>query len=147
LKILEENLYDHIIVWRTETALLFYRYLLKNYKKKFILNIRDYFHEENSFIYYLHRKLIKNSLLTTISSKGFLSFLPKHNYHMLHSYNPTIFENPENKISNKTIHDNKVIKIGFVGAIRFHEINKKLLRELGNDERFILQYFGAGSNS
>ena len=42
-KILKENNYDFVIVWGSYTGHLFKNFLIKNYKERFILNIRDYF--------------------------------------------------------------------------------------------------------
>ncbi len=35
--------------------------------------------------------------------------------------------------------------LGFIGNVRFNEINQKLIKELANDSRFHMQYFGTGS--
>ncbi len=37
------------------------------------------------------------------------------------------------------------LDLGFIGNVRFNEINQKLIKELANDSRFHMQYFGTGS--
>lgn len=143
-KIIDKNKYDYVIVWRTETALMFSRYLIKNMKKKFCLNIRDYCYENNYMVYRTVKEIVKNADFTTISSEGFKSFLPPANYVNIHSFNESLLEGHkfrENNIMNK-----KKISICFIGSIRFLEPNKKLMLALKNDERFNLQFFGQGSD-
>lgn len=142
--IIKENNYDLLIVWRTETALLLSDIIYKLYKGKYIINIRDYCYEKNPVIKFTLKKVLSKSLLNTISSKGFESFLPKADYLMLHSYNESLLKdiNPRIRFRER----NEPIRICFIGYVRFYDIDKKLISELGNDKRFIIQYFGQGSD-
>ncbi|WP_143544865.1 glycosyltransferase family 4 protein [Salinicoccus halodurans] len=141
---LREHDYDHIVVWRSETALMFLDFLLKNKKKKYNINVRDYCKEKNLFVYYAMAKLIKNSLFTTISSEGFKRFLPPYKYVLVHSYNNNVLK--EIRPNYTKVKENEPIKICFIGYVRFYEEDKKLIDTLGNDNRFILQFFGSGSD-
>ncbi|RIO55501.1 capsular biosynthesis protein, partial [Staphylococcus hominis] len=76
-KILKKNNYDFIIVWGSYTGQLFKEILIKKYPGKYILNIRDYFYEKNWLIKKRMKKLVEMSKFTTLSSEGFLKFLPK----------------------------------------------------------------------
>ncbi|WP_299744267.1 capsular biosynthesis protein [uncultured Rossellomorea sp.] len=143
LRILKNNDYDLIIVWNTMTAFLFSNYLLKK-PKKYILNIRDYFLEKNLFVYKIHEKLIKNSYTTTISSKGFLNFLPKSEYLYTHSFNPNLL-NEENEKSLPTSKGDKIV-IGFLGNNRFFDQGKNLMDALKNDKRFEMWFCGTNSD-
>ncbi|GBW54701.1 capsular polysaccharide synthesis enzyme Cap8H [Staphylococcus aureus] len=143
MKILKENRYDFVIVWGSYTGHLFKSFLEKHYKNKFILNIRDYFFENNKLIKYRMKKIVDASRVTTLSSEGFLKFLPKsEKYRIIYSYNMSIIRE-----SNVTDGFKKrwPINIGFIGNVRFNEINQKLIKELANDSRFHMQYFGTGS--
>ncbi|MFC6293457.1 capsular biosynthesis protein [Macrococcus epidermidis] len=139
--ILKENDYKLIIVWRTETALLLFRYLYFS-KSKFILNIRDYCFEKNVIIQSLIKKLVDKSTFTAISSKGFLRFLPRSNkYIFVNSYNKTILPNE----IEKNMRASKPINISFIGYVRFIDQDINLINEFKNDERFTLSFIGAGS--
>ncbi|RXK17228.1 capsular biosynthesis protein [Macrococcus sp. DPC7161] len=141
--IIKNKDYELIIVWGSYTAHLFKNILIKQFKHKYILNIRDYFFENNRYIFHRMSKLVKNSLFTTVSSDGFLNFLPKSNkYRMIHSLNDGILSNDKICVFKK----NYPIKISFIGNVRFFDVNKKLIEVLGNDKRFILQYFGTGTD-
>jgi hypothetical protein len=142
--IIKENDYDLLIVWRTETALLLSDIIYKLYRKKYIINIRDYCYEKNFFIKVVLKKILANSKLNTISSEGFYEFLPKSNYLMLHSYNESLLKDikPRNQFKKM----NEPIRVCFIGYVRFYDVDKKLIDELGNDDRYIIQFFGQGSD-
>lgn len=141
-KIIEKEKYDFIITWNSFTAIMFSRYLVKNFKNKYIINIRDYAYEKIVPIYLIMKIVVKNSKLTTISSDGFKKFLPKHEYLFVHSLNEKLVrESIEKKM--ETI--KKPLKISFIGYNRFFEVNKCLIDALGNDDRYLLQYYGEGS--
>ncbi|UTH13599.1 capsular biosynthesis protein [Macrococcus equipercicus] len=142
-KIIKDNEYDLIIVWGTYTGHLFSRFLIKNYDNKYILNIRDYFYENNKIIYFLLKRLIKHSYFVTLSSEGFYKFLPSSNkYKVIYSINKKITD--EANMRNG-IKQDPPIRISFIGNIRFLDVNKAFITNLKNDSRFILKYFGTGS--
>lgn len=143
INILENNQYDFIIVWNDLAIFMFADYLSKKYKRKYSLNIRDYLGEKNKLIYNRFKKVIDKSAFTTISSEGFKSFLPPHNYLMMHSYNSEILKEVTPK---KKFQTDEPIKITFIGNVRFFEINKKLLDYFKNDMRFKLQFYGTNAS-
>jgi len=141
--ILTKNKYDLVITWGTETALLFADYLMMKLKNRYIVNIRDYANINNNIKYLLLKEIISKSKFTTISSNGFKVFLPKKEYILVHSLNRSILDNANVHTGLKEKNDK--IKICFLGNVRFYYNDKKLMDALGNDNRFILQYFGIGS--
>lgn len=136
--------YDYLIIWRSEVGFLLQNILTKSYKHKYFLNIRDYAGELNKRYFNKQVKLVENSKVNVISSKGFLKFLPEGNYIYRHSINESlkdlIIKGEANCFAEEPI------KIGFIGNVRFFEEDKKLLNSLKNDKRFIVQYFGTGSS-
>jgi hypothetical protein len=143
LRILSKEKYDFIVVWKTETALMFSSFLTKNAKKRYSINIRDYFMEKNYLILKRIEKTIENSRFSTISSEGFKSFLPNYNYITVHSFNKTLLEKCTPKKSLKKY--GEPLHICFIGYVRFFDIDKKLILALGNDVRYIIEFFGEGS--
>lgn len=142
--IVKKEKYDFIIVWNTYTAIMFSRFLIKKYKNRYSVNIRDYGYEKNPFIFRRVRNAIQNSTFNTISSKGFETFLPENNYVTVHSFNKKILSQciPKSTLREK----GEPIRITFIGYVRFFEKDKQILDLLGNDERYIIQYFGEGAN-
>lgn len=130
--------FDKIIYLDTLSAVISTPSCLKN-RKKYILDIRDYSYENNKLFYFILKIIIKNSYMTTISSKGFKKFLPKHNYYLNHNTN--IFTGKGLR-SSKT--PNSKIVIGWVGSIRYFNSQKELIKLFQNDDRFILVYYGDG---
>lgn len=137
--------YDLLIIWGSGTGYILNRLLKHDWKDKYIYNIRDYGYENIKFISIIQKKIVKNSLFTTISSKKFLDFLPSSSkYLFVNSVNPKLARELLSLKSPKKI--SKVIKICFIGYIRFIENDKKLLLSLKNDSRFLVQYFGSKSD-
>jgi hypothetical protein len=128
IKILDKNKYDFIIIWRCEIALMFSSYLIKNLKNKYCINFRDYCMENNPIIRRIVKKLISFSCFNTISSEGFRSFLPKHEYIFIHSFNKTLF--PDNYYVNNLVKTKSPIHICFIGNVRFLDCNKELMNTL-----------------
>lgn len=142
--ILKKNKYDFVITWGTETAFLFSDYLIRNLKNKYVVNIRDYARLDNKLKFKLMNELVKKSKFTTISSRGFEKFLPKFHYILMNSINYKIIDNCTRREGLMDI--NKPLRISFIGYVRFYDNDKKLLKSLSNDKRFIIQYFGIGSD-
>lgn len=141
-KVIVENNYDFIIVWGEIAALLFADFLSSKYKGKYCLNIRDYCFNK---IRYVNNRLVQaidSAVFTTISSDGFRKFLPKRDYLMVHSLNTTVLKscNPRNQLATDPI------SIGFVGYVRFFEVNRKILDIFKNDDRFKICFYGSMAN-
>lgn len=135
-----KNNYDHVILLQTSVGVLLMSTLLSKYKQKYILDIRDYTFEKNIIFYKIVKQLVEHSSLNVISSKGYKEFLPPHNYTNVHN---------DVKIENRIIEEfsiksriNDVIKISYIGLIRFHEQNKKVILKFKNDPRFRIRFIG-----
>lgn len=140
IPIIEKNNYDFIVVWSDNATFIFADYLAKNWKGKYSLNVRDYFHQNNIIVYKRFEKVINNSGFTTISSDAYKNFLPSFNYIHVHSLNLQLLKKlvPRKNLAPK----DKPIRITFLGYVRFFEINKKLMRVFENDSRFQLHFYG-----
>lgn len=141
-KILKKNNYDYIVLLSTNSGMFLWGTLMRKYKRKFVLDIRDYTYENNRLFYYLEKKLIYNSNFTVISSEGFRTFLPVNDYFIAHN---------ELNISKEVILEFRSREKGnvrqyiltYIGLIRFHEQNKKIIDVFMNDSRFLIQFIGA----
>lgn len=143
--ILNKNKYDFIIVWNDVAIFMFANYLSRNYKSKYCLNVRDNMWYEKRIFKSRYRKVFSSAAFNTISSKGYLDFLPKNEeYFPIHSLNLAILDGMNRHKSLQAI--NKPIRIGFIGYVRFFEKNKKMLDVFANDSRFELHYYGTKAN-
>lgn len=145
INVLSKNDYSFIIVWKDTTAFMFADYLAKHWSGKYCLNIRDDNHYQNLLIRAWYTPVFRNAAFRTISSDAYRSFLPKFEYIHIHSLNESILQMTNPRKETRDI--NKPIRIGFVGYVRFFEINKKLLSVFKNDNRFELHYYGTHAST
>ena len=141
IKVLEKNNYDFIIVWNDVAIIMFADYLARKWKGKYALNIRDYCKQKIKPIKWMFKWVINNASFTTVSSLGYKAFLPEADYIQVHSLNMSVLR----KLNPRTCFRNQAepIRIGFVGYVRFYEINTRLLDIFRNDPRFELHYYGS----
>lgn len=140
-KIIKEKRYDGLIVLTTINVAYLSTYLKKNYNNKYIVDIRDYTHEDKKSFYFLEKIGITHAALRVISSKKFEKFLPINKYFTCHNLSMT---NLEKKFKWKK--PDKEIIIGHVGSISYKEPCKKLINLIKNDERFEFHIYGNESD-
>lgn len=144
-KVLKDNKYDGVILLQTSVGILLQNFLRKRYKKKYILDIRDYTLENNKIFFLLEKNLIKNSAFTVISSEGYVNFLPEYQYVLTHN-DISLSKHTIMQFQEKKKVDTK-ITISYIGLIRFHTQNKKVIMKFKNDNRFILKFIGKDANA
>ncbi|WP_321381722.1 glycosyltransferase family protein [Trichococcus shcherbakoviae] len=137
---LKMNNYDSVILLQTSAGILLKSLLLTKYRKQYIIDIRDYTFENNIIFYKILEMLVSNSSLSVISSRGYKKFLPKHNYINVHN-NIKIEDNVIESFLEKRKRSN-VVNISYIGLIRFHEQNKKVILKFKNDHRFRIKFIG-----
>ena len=142
-RVLEKNKYDFIIVWNDIAITMFGLYLATRWRGKYCLNVRDYNGEKKWYIFRIFENAVSGSAFTTISSEGFKSFLPKHDYISLYSYNDSLLS--EIVPRSRKQEQGKPIRISFVGNVRFFPVNRKLVDSFKNDSRFELHYHGTNA--
>jgi hypothetical protein len=118
-------------------------YLSKNFKNKMWIDIRDDLYEWFKPYYNAQKRTIEASYATAISSPAYTKFLPEYDYLFMHNIDPNASEliKKFNYVPDKEGR----IRISFIGNVRYYEQNKQLLSLLGDDNRFVLQYYGKGS--
>lgn len=137
-KIIRKGSYDRIIVLTTVPAVLLYKTLTHTYPNRYIFDFRDYSYEKYGFYRRLVNCIVEKSFCSFISSKGFLHYL---------STNPKI--NIVHNISNQdagvlsagAIDINNII-VGFVGYVRYYDVNSQLIKQLKDYSNVRVQYYG-----
>lgn len=137
---LKKKSYDKIIVFGIQLVFFIKRFLVREYRNKFIIDIRDY----NRIIKYFNiKKVIDNSAFTVLSSPGFKEWLPKNNKYIINHNTQVISEkllyNVNNNLNNK-----KRININYIGSIRDYKLNIDFINALKNNERIKLYFHGEG---
>lgn len=137
---LQQKQYDKVIVFTIVLGILLYPFCLRKYDKKYIFDIRDY-SIAAKICGRKFRRMIERSAITVISSPGFKTWLPLgRNYVIGHNC----------RLSEKSlVNDSKQVVDGIahiltIGALRDYDANSWLLKELGNNERYTLEFVGAG---
>ncbi len=136
-KISEKN-YDKVIVFGIPIAYFMNSYLLKYYRDKYIIDIRDY----HKIMKYVNiEKLIEGSKISVISSPMYRGWLPNSSKYIV-NHNTKISDVREIKPFNAS--DSKVINISFIGSTRDLQINIDLINSLKNNNKFKIFFHGAG---
>lgn len=138
-KLISENKYKKLIVLNTLTGIVISDMLLEHFKNNYVFDIRDHTYENYTLYKKRVNKLIKNSFMTSISSKGFLSFLEnKEKIYVNHNISN------ENKTYNADLflaNKGKVV-IGYVGFVRYKAADELILTKLKNNKKYCLKYIG-----
>lgn len=139
LKILKHHKFDKVIVFGLQLAFFLGRFLQKNFKDNYVVDIRD--HNRIVDVFYMD-KIIKNSALVVISSPGYKKFLPPNKEYIInHNTNiETIGKTRDNHFCMK----GDTIKIGTIGALRDTNANVSLINTLKNNSNFELRFHGEG---
>jgi glycosyltransferase involved in cell wall biosynthesis len=138
LKVIKKNQYTHLVLINTLAPVMISSYVLKYYDQKYILDIRDYTYEKIKKYKAIETQLIDHSYFTTVSSRGFLQFVTPSDKIVI-NHNISNLDKIEDDV---TLDKNKKITIGFVGSVRYPEVNQKLITAVQNDPRYILEYVG-----
>lgn len=135
-KIIIQNKYDKLIVLTTVPGVLLLPVLSHNYRRNYIIDIRDYTLEKFCVFRYLEKRLIKNAAVRVISAPGFKRFLPVDDYVLCHN---TTYDFTKKRSSSNM---GQPIVIGYVGTITYANQCKLLIDLVKKDSRFCFYFFG-----
>lgn len=140
-QVIKENTFDRVIVLHTLPAVLLADVLLHRYKNRFILDYRDYTYEGFAPFKQIVGSLAQASFATFVSSDAFRDALPKlDKIYTSHNLLTDSLNHRDIRSSAERMH--KPIRFSFWGFIRHEEINRQIIKQLGNDNRFELHYYG-----
>lgn len=148
-KFLIQNLnrteYQRVIVFTCQLGILMKDYLNKNFPQHYLLDIRDY---SVAIPYFKNRfnQLVMNAGLVTISSPGFLEWLPKKgNYVVSHNVNTRLVDQSlSTDYSKKTYFQNTVKQISTIGQIKDFASDSAFVTAMKNYPDFMLNFIGFG---
>lgn len=137
-KVIRRQQYDALIVLTSVNAAYLGLWLKKHYAGRYLVDIRDYTHENIPPYFWLQTVAVRNSLMNVISSRRFTSFLPRADYHVCHNFTQPDSRTPEfSKASDP-------ISIGYVGALSYADQCRALMDLVAADSRFRLDFYGTG---
>lgn len=140
-KLLKTQSFDRIIISNAQFAVLLSDILLRDYRKKYIFDYRDPSLEKYAWFKQRVAAIVLNSKATFISSDAYRELLPKYaNLYTVHNILRADLNYRE--VRRSLPREREVIRIAFWGYIRDTAVNLALIKELGNDRRFELHYYG-----
>ncbi len=139
VKLLKKNKYDKLVILTTMPGILIHRKLLKKYKNNYIFDYRDYTYEKIGLYRKIVDKIIKNSYCTLMSSKGYMKFFQNKDKIVI-THNISNEEYKEEKAVDLRIKEK--LNIGFLGYVRYFDVNSKLINAFKNSDKVSFTYIG-----
>ena len=136
-KLLKSNDYSFVFVLTTLPAILLSRVLVKKYRGRYLVDIRDYTYDKAPFFKTVEAYVLKHAHTRVISSPAFKDFLPDLEYVLCHNFSHRDMEADagfERRINP--------IRIGYVGSIAYVEECKRLIDLVKKDDRFSFFLYG-----
>lgn len=135
--LIKKNKYDKLIILTTVPAVMLYHVLIHQYKGRYIFDYRDYTFEKIKFYKNAVNTIVLKSYASFLSSEGFYSFVNRSKKtHIVHN-----ITNAEKAVEHRSsVHD--PITIGFVGLVRYFDVNTKLIEAFKNNDKYRLMYTG-----
>lgn len=134
--------YDFVIVLTTAPAVLLNNILIGKFRNKFIFDYRDYTLEKLSIYKKCVKLLVENSYLTVISSEKHKQFLPiSPKIQLVHNFTGDSLNHRDIKKSFSKDR-NAPIRFSYWGVIRNKETNLLVIKQLANDPRFDICFYG-----
>ena len=142
-ELIKKEKFDFLIVLTSVLAFLLSDILLGKYKNNYFFDYRDVTYERFEFYKKLIQFIEKNSRLTFVSSDAFRIHFPETHQKKIHTTYNFLTDSLNHK-NDKELYGTKSdkIRIAFWGFIRHEGINLKLIKRIGNDERFEIHYYG-----
>lgn len=141
LNILKNNNYDKVVVFGIQLVFFLKRYLIKEYRDRYIIDIRDY----NKIIkYFKIEKTIAHSNFTVLSSPGYKEWLPESNNYVI-NHNSRIESLDELRELDGDIRNKDFININYIGSIRDYKMNIDFINSLKNKKHIALNFHGEGA--
>lgn len=141
-KVLLKNNYKLIIALTGNVAVLLGSVLKTKYKEKYIMDIRDYFLEDNPLYRMLEQSVINSAALALISSPSFVSFLGDHDFKIVH--NVQNIDPVDMKAIKAREHKCEPYVLANIGTAKTLDLDMETIKFFANDERFELRYIGRG---
>lgn len=133
--------YDRVIVFSCQIAILLKKFLSTEFKDNYLIDVRDY-SKINEIFKNRFKNVILSANLVCISSNGFRSWLPKsRDYIMSHNIHPELLSQT---IPKRKYFKNDKINVDTIGALRDHESNIKVIKQLKNNQKFHMKFIGDG---
>ena len=137
--VIKKRRYDAVIVLTTNNAVFLGPWLCRHYAGRFLVDIRDYTHENIPPFYAVEKKVLAASPLNVISSDRFRRFLPPGDYSVCHNLPRDLTPRRAEKSS---FAPEDTITIGYLGTGGYMDNCRALAQLVCADARFRLHLYG-----
>lgn len=132
--------YERVVCLTGNCAVLVSKVLLSKYARRYIIDIRDYWHEDNRKYHETEQRLIEASAFPVISSPAYREFLGDHDFRIMH--NSQLLSSEDIAIVDHP--HNVPLHVVCVGAAKNLAYDCKVIDYFANDDRFRLSFRGRG---
>lgn len=134
--VISKGKYDKLIIFGLQLAFFLNKFLLNEYKGRYVIDVRDY----NKIIgMYSLKRVINNSEFTVISSPGFINWLPKFSRYIVnHNTNIRKMNGFRESVGDLDLN------VSYIGALRDFDVNIKFINALKKNGEIKLLYHGEG---
>lgn len=141
-RIIDSYTFDKYIILHTLPGVVLYDKFCR-LRGKFILDYRDSTYEGFAPFKRMVGNLVKWSAATFVSSDGFRKYLPHSESYKTYTVHNILRESLSHQEDReKGLIPSDKIRLAFWGFIRHEEINKQLIKQISQDLRFELHYYG-----
>lgn len=134
---MSSNHYDKVIIFGIQLSYFLKETIKKNYKEKYIIDIRDH----NKILNFFNiKEFIECSAFTVLSSPKYTEWLPKSDKYVF-NHNTQISSINELK---EICSVKEEIRISNIGALTEFQMNIAFINSLKNNPKFKLNYHGEG---
>lgn len=145
---IKEQGFNRIIVFGPQMTCLLSVFLLRHFRKRFMLDYRDLSIEQKPGFKQLYAIMLKFSCANVISSPGFKRCLPKRAYYLSHNFDEGAVRNAlENESTETSFNTTNGIDILTIGAIRDYSSNIEVTKAIANQEGYSLRFVGRGQGT
>ena len=141
-RILMSENYQRVIALTGNSAVLVGDVLKQKYRGRYLIDIRDYFLENNPLYRMLEEKIIDSSGLSIISSPAYSSFLGEHDFLLMHNAH-LIPQSDILRVKQRSRPGTPLV-LASIGTAKNIELDKLVLDYFANDSRFKLMFLGRG---
>jgi hypothetical protein len=145
-RLLRENSFDLLIVMHTMPAILLWEELRGRYSGRYILDFRDLTLERFALFRRVVHSIAERSAAVLVSSDAFRGYLPDHGA-IYTSPNLDLDLLDHRGVRRDAPRNVAPIRIRYWGLVRHEQVNRAIIDQLGNDQRFQLHYHGSGGRT
>lgn len=142
IRIIRERKYDFIIIWNENTAAVFSTFLIRNYSGKYCINIRDIYTHQRG-VRELVDLVIRYSSFATVPSPEMNTNNQSKTICVYNKdYSLLKMISPKSSFIQDIHRPIRITHMGFYYKVE--QGAKDIVNALGNDDRFVLLFYGQG---